>query len=215
MKHMLGKFNQHQEEVFINQFNNNIQMLQDIKDNIKNTGNYVTIDFETGNPNGFSMCSVGIVTVENFKVVDVFTSLIRPPYNDIRPKFTQIHGISHMDTQFLCEFPDVYEKEIHPRLKNKWCVAHNESFDRRILQSTMRFFDIPYNELELLNPEKWDCTMRIYKGQYKFLSGALKYLCNDLGIQLDHHKAESDALACSELYNRHLKDVYTIINKQK
>lgn len=168
---------------------------------------YVALDFETGNPSRFSMCEIGLVHVKDGIIVDEYTSLIRPPDNNIIPKFSGIHGIFPNQTGLLDEFPYFYYHEILKRLKGKFLVAHNESFDRSVLYKTMEYFEIQ-NNLDLLNPDKFDCTMKIYR-QKKFISGALKFLCDDLKIPLNHHKALDDSRACAELYYKHIMNDYS------
>ncbi len=41
---------------------------------------FAAIDFETAT--GHHICSVGIVTVENRKIIDEFHALIKPPNNE-------------------------------------------------------------------------------------------------------------------------------------
>lgn len=166
-------------------------------------GDYTVIDFETANHNRFSMCQVGIVTVENYKIVDEYKTLIYPPFGDVQPRFSQIHGITKDDIRNCDIFPDVLYSDLKDRLNNKFMVAHNESFDRGVLEKTMDFYELPMEMLNILNPLKFDCTMKIYRN-YKFLSGALKYLTNDLDIELNHHDALSDSRACAELYLKHI-----------
>lgn len=166
---------------------------------------YVAVDFETGNPKRYSMCEVGIVTVKDGIIVDEYSSLIRPPDNNIIPQFTQIHGILPQETMYLEEFPWYFENEIKRRLEGKLIVAHNQAFDRSVLMRTMEYFEYDYfKDLNIQNHHRWECTLSIYR-KHKFLSGALKYLCDDLNIPLNHHKALDDARACAELYYKHLK----------
>lgn len=166
---------------------------------------FCAVDFETGNPSRFSMCQVGIVTVSNGVIVDEYTSLIRPPFNNINTKFTQIHGIMPTETMYLEEFPWYFENEIKDRLDGNLIVAHNQAFDRSVLWRTMEYYEYDYfKDLNIQNHNKWECTLSIYR-KYKFISGALKYLCDDLNIKLDHHDALSDARACAELYYKHIK----------
>lgn len=164
---------------------------------------YVVIDFETGNPNRASACAIGIVTVENGIIIDKFSSLIYNPLLPIIPKFTEIHGITKDDVKYSDIFPDLLSNEILPRIKNNLLVSHNESFDRGVMRASMDFYNLDYNLLEINNPEKWECTLSIYR-KYKFLSAGLKYLANDLNIELNHHSPLSDSLACAELYYKHI-----------
>ncbi len=169
---------------------------------------FSVIDFETGTPQRHTACQVGIITVSNGVIVDEFSSLIYPPFNSIIPKFSQIHGIFPADTVHSDVFPDIFENEIKDRIVGNLLVAHNESFDRGVFQKTLEFYEMDYNSimtnLKIPNHEKWECTLKIYRA-YKFVSAGLKYLCDDLGIELNHHDAASDARASAELFYKHLQ----------
>ena len=56
--------------------------------------NFVAIDFETANFKRSSVCSVGIVVVENHQVVDEYYSLIHPTPNYYAQINTSIHGLT-------------------------------------------------------------------------------------------------------------------------
>lgn len=158
--------------------------------------NFVAIDFETATSKRSSACSVGIVTVENGVIVDEFHALIRPPKNEYNWHNTQVHGINEIDTYKAPQFDEVYP-EIKKRLQGKLVIAHNESFDRSVLKSTMLEFGIEYFDIKL--PEKWECTMRIFKSR-GYMPARLDVCCAKHGIQLQHHDALSDARACAKLY---------------
>ena len=158
--------------------------------------NFTAIDFETATYKRNSACAVAIVTVESSKIVDEYYTLIRPPGNIYRLDFSELHGIYPADTENAPLLSDIYP-EIRKRMKGKTIVAHNESFDRGVLKSTMEYYDLDYSELDL--NEKWECTMWMYRR--KGYGGAgLRYCCDELGIELDHHNALSDTLACAKLY---------------
>ena len=157
---------------------------------------FVAIDFETATGYRNSCCSVGIVSVENGIIVDEFHSLIQPPGNEYWYQNIRVHGIEPEDTAQVGSFDKVYP-EIRKRLLGKNIVAHNESFDRGVLKSSMELYNLNYSELSL--PEKWDCTMKIYR-QKGFAKANLSYCCNIMNIELNHHEALSDARACALLF---------------
>ena len=158
--------------------------------------NFTAIDFETATGKRYSACAVGIITVENGKVIDEYNSLIQPPYNEYSYYNTKIHGITENDTFNALLFPDVYP-EIKSRLTGKTIVAHNEAFDRTVLQNTMEYYNLDYSELNISNP--WECTLKIYRSKgYK--PASLDICCKKQGIKLNHHEALSDARGCAMLY---------------
>jgi len=157
---------------------------------------FTAIDFETANNNRNSICAVGIVSVENGEIVDEYSVLIRPPYNEYNWHNTNVHGISEEDTEDSPSFDKVYP-EIKKRLYNRTIVAHNESFDRNVLKSTMESFGFDYSDLSIA--DRWECTMKIYRAKGCKPAG-LNSLCDRFSIELDHHEALSDARGCAKLY---------------
>lgn len=155
---------------------------------------FTAIDFETAILN--HICAVGIVTVENGKIIDEFHSLIQPPDNEYNWHNIQVHGITEKDTADAPFFDKVYP-EIKKRLIGKTVVAHNESFDRSVLQKTMQLYRLDYSELDL--PERWECTLKIYRAK-SYTPASLDACCKIQEIELNHHKALSDARACAMLY---------------
>jgi DNA polymerase-3 subunit epsilon len=157
---------------------------------------FTAIDFETatGSPN--SACAVGIVTVECGEIVEQYSTLIQPPGNTYWRRFTEeIHGIGWRDTLNAPTFADLYP-EIRKRLQNRLLVAHFAQFDRDVLQATMAYHNLDYETLALSG---WACTCEIYRAKgYKPANLAACCARND--IDLNHHDALSDALACAKLY---------------
>ena len=158
--------------------------------------NFTAIDFETATGSRDSACAVGIVTVENDKIVNEYYSLIKPPDNYYWSRFTDIHGIASEDTYDAPDFSEIYT-DIKKLLAGKVIVAHNESFDRNVLIKTMDLYGLDYNDLQLSN--RWECTVKICRAEgYKPCT--LDVCCERAGIELIHHEALSDARAAAKLY---------------
>ena len=121
---------------------------------------FVAIDFETATGYRDSACAIGIVTVEDGIIVDEYFSLIQPPDNQYWRSNINVHGITPEMTEDVPGFYAVYP-EVKKRLKGKTVVAHNEVFDRSVLKHTMRMYRFDYDEL--LIPDRWECTCRIYR----------------------------------------------------
>jgi DNA polymerase-3 subunit epsilon len=162
--------------------------------------NYVAIDFETAISH--HICAVGIVSVENGVIVDTYSSYVQPPDNQYNPRTIEVHGIQPHQTVNSPAFSGIYP-EIKKRLEGKVVVAHNESFDRSVLTKSMKDVGLEYAELQL--PDRWECTFRIYKSK-GFQPAGLDACCERLAIDLNHHEALSDAIACAELYKLYLKE---------
>ena len=165
--------------------------------------NFTAIDFETATGYRNSACAVGIVSVQNGTIVDQFSALIRPPNNAYWGGNIAVHGIRPTDTANAPAFDELYP-EIKKRLTGQVVVAHNESFDRSVLKNTMAHYSLDYSDLAL--PDRWECTVRIYRAK-GFKPCKRSDCCHRLGIELNHHEALSDALACARLYLARHSDV--------
>ena len=75
---------------------------------------FVALDFETANRERSSVCSIGLVFVQDGQIVDQYYRLIRPLPNYYSRFNTAVHGLGMADTALEASFPEVWE-EIHPR----------------------------------------------------------------------------------------------------
>lgn len=158
--------------------------------------NFVAIDFETATGARNSACSVAIVMVKDGVIAHEYSTLIKPPGNKYSWMNTKVHGLTKKDTANAKTFKELYP-EIKRRLEGNVVVAHNESFDRSVLKATMEHYGLDYSELKLA--PKWKCTMKKFKDKgYK--SAKLNECCKKHKIELKHHEALSDAVACAKLH---------------
>lgn len=158
--------------------------------------NFVAIDFETATYQRYSACAIGLVTVEDSIITDKYYTLMQPPGNIYTWQTIQIHGIQPHETanqaNFLAFFPQIIK-----RLEGQTIVAHNASFDRGVLKSTMAYYGLNYEDYDL--GQHWECTCKIYRAKgYK--PAKLSACCARKGIELNHHHALSDAEGCAQLY---------------
>lgn len=170
---------------------------------------FVAIDFETATGQLYSVCSVGIVTVANGVIVDEYQAFCQPPDNEYWYGNIQVHGIFPEQTANLPGFHAIYP-EIKNRLSGQIVVAHNEAFDRKVLQASMRVYQLDYDELEIR--QKWECTCKIYR-KLGYKPASLDACCRVNHISLNHHEALSDARGCALLYLKYLKDKYPLFDK--
>lgn len=160
--------------------------------NFINSNSFTTIDFETAQRFRWSICQVGLVRIVNGTIVAKLEILIQPPDNFYWNNFTEIHGIAASNTKHAPCFDSVWPL-IEPFIKNQNVVAHNSAFDFDCLQKTLERYGI---QMPNFNPY---CTYKIY-------GRSLSKLCDQFNIELNHHNALSDALACSTLFQKHLED---------
>ena len=154
---------------------------------------FTAIDFETAQGKRWSICQVGLVRVEDGVVKAKLNRLVCPPDNYYFYRNTQIHGIGAEHTFRSPSFSALW-KEIHPYIHNQTVVAHNGAFDFSCLSQTLDYYRLPHPEYQKM------CTYKIFKKD-------LATLCREHRIQLNHHDALSDAMACAELYKIHLSEL--------
>ncbi len=156
---------------------------------------FCAIDFETACQQRASACALGMVQIHDGKIIDTFYSLIRPPAGmDILPFFTEIHGITMTDVSTAPDFEELWPR-IQAFIRGDFLVAHNSSFDQSVLESCLEYYDIDFS------PQRFECTLQCSRRRWPELENhQLDTISEFLGIELDHHNALSDALACAHVY---------------
>jgi DNA polymerase-3 subunit epsilon len=162
----------------------------------KQSNSFAAIDFELANGVRNSVCSVGIVVVKDGEIVDTYYSLVKPPQNKYHWGNSRVTKIYAKDTKNSPSFKDIYP-EVKKRLQGQKMVAHNESFDRDVLKTVMKYYNLNYESLKL--PKKWEDTVEIFQA-LGAESAKLNRLSEYYGIEIKHHNALSDAHATALLY---------------
>jgi DNA polymerase-3 subunit epsilon len=150
---------------------------------------FVALDFETADRYRDSACAIGLVRVENNRVVEKVSYLIRPPRQQF--EFTHIHGITWRD---VAKSPDF--AELWPAIEwlfngVDFLAAHNASFDRSVLNACCQIYGIPRPDADFI------CTVKLARDKWKIRPTKLPNVCDYLNIPLRHHDALSDAEACA------------------
>lgn len=154
---------------------------------------FVTLDFETATSKRNSPCEIALTFVNEGKIHETKSWLIKPKVVDFAYFNILIHGIRPEHVYDKPEFDQIWP-EIRSLLENKFIICHNASFDMSVLRSTLELYKIPYPELN------YSCSYIFSKKVWPGLPGYdLKTLCKLNSIQLDHHKAQSDSKATAEL----------------
>ena len=152
---------------------------------------FVAIDFETANELPTSAIELGLAVVRNYKIVETRSWLIRPPDLRFNPYTTKIHGLSAKDVRDVASFETLWP-EISKYFENELVVAHNADFDLKVLRSLLIHYKLKVENIQ------YACSIKLAKQAFTgHTSYGLKNLARDLGIELDHHRAESDAKACA------------------
>lgn len=161
---------------------------------MKTIGNrYVVVDLEaTSTGSKAKIIQVGIVVIEDGKIVDHYTTDVNPH----EPLDAHIKELTGLTDQRLAQAPDFSQvaRKIFDLVKDGIFVAHNVQFDANLLAENL-FFE----GYELRNPrvDTVELAQVFFPELEKY---SLPILCWELGISLKHaHTALSDAQATAEL----------------
>ena len=110
------------------------------------------------------------------------------PYN------SKLHGIKESDVKDERNFKELWN-ELKMYFTDELLVAHNASFDMQVLRSLLLYYRINFQ------PMRYTCSITLSKKVWKneLEKFGLSSMTKFFGIELDHHSAESDALACAEI----------------
>lgn len=163
---------------------------------------FVAIDFETADQGRDSACSVGLVRVEHGVITRKEVQLIRPPRLEggdlFSPApaefmFTYIHGIKPEQVLDAPTFGQAWPK-LAPILKGaEFMAAHNAPFDSGVLNACCEAAGLPKPA------HRFVCTVRLARSTWSIYPTKLNNVCQHLDIELNHHEALSDALACARI----------------
>lgn len=164
---------------------------------------YAILDIETtgGQFNEEGITEIAIYKYDGHEIVDQFISLVNAE-KPIQPFVVKLTGINNA---MLRSAPKFYEvaKRIIEITENCIIVAHNSSFDYRILRTEFKRLGYDYIRPTLCTVE---LSQKLIPGQVSYSLGKL---VRALGIPVsDRHRASGDALATVKLFKMLLaKDV--------
>ena len=155
---------------------------------------YIAFDVETPNSRNDRMSAIGLAVIEGGRIVRTFSTLIDPetwfdPFN------TALTGITPQAAAQAPTFDMVWDV-IGPAVESGILIAHNAPFDMSVLAKCLRAYciDAPLTM-------DYACTVQMGRRMYPALPDhRLDTMCRFLDIPLDHHRADSDALACARLF---------------
>ncbi|MBR4659629.1 MAG: 3'-5' exonuclease [Clostridia bacterium] len=155
---------------------------------------YIAFDVETPNSRNDRMSAIGLAVIEDGRIKRTFSSLINPEtyFNSFNVALT---GITPEMAEAAPTFDMVWDV-IGPAMESGILIAHNAPFDMSVLAKCLRAYciDAPVTM-------DYACTVQMGRKLYPGLPDhRLDTMCRFLDIPLDHHRADSDALACAKLF---------------
>lgn len=153
---------------------------------IETTGTRVTYD---------RIIEIGILRVENNKLIDTYQTLINPG-TFVSPFIENLTGISKNELDKAPAFSEVKDK-IFEFLTDSVFVAHNVRFDYGFLRNELKRYDISYSS-------KHFCTVKLSKLLFpRFAHHNLDSVIERLNIVCEaRHRALGDAKVLWEFYQK-------------
>ena len=157
---------------------------------------FSVIDFETTgtSPKSNRTIEVGIVKIENLKIVNSYQSLINPN-QFISPFISSLTGITNEDVLSAPSFEDI-SQEIKDFIEDTILVGHNLPFDYAFLNSEFERSDLILPKLQQV------CTLKLSRSLFPELkSKSLGNMVRHFKIRhRDVHRALGDATATAKLF---------------
>lgn len=154
---------------------------------------FVALDFETATEDRASACAIGLAFVEDGRMADTRSWLVRPPGNEYAGYNISIHGIRPENTANQPSLGELWP-EVRPFLAGRLVVAHYAAFDMSVLRHTLDFHDISYPSFEYL------CTHVLSRQLWpEWVTHKLDWVAREFVIEFEHHNAAEDARAAAEV----------------
>lgn len=151
---------------------------------------FTAIDFETAHAN--FPCEIGLSRIVEGEITETRSWFIKPacfPY--MNPWNEQVHHISASQLVNAKTFDELWA-ELKPWFEDEYIVAHNASFDMRVLKSTLEYYELALPHFDYF------CSVQLSRKAWKELpSHSLDTLANYHHIKFQHHRAGADAEACA------------------
>lgn len=154
---------------------------------------WVAIDFETASFRG-TPCAVGLVEVDDGRIVNQHSWLIRPPVFEFWSFNVALHGITPEMCRGAQSWPESLAKIVEIA-HGRPLVAHNASFDIGVIRDAC---DLVGSEWPSL---RYTCTLVIGRRTWPGLSTySLPFLAAHLSVPAGaHHDAAEDAAASAAI----------------
>lgn len=156
---------------------------------------YAVLDVETANPyEKGSICAIGIVLLDDLRIIDSFYSLINPE-SPFSPQNVAVHGIAEEDVLTAPNFRQAWP-DIAAFMGGRTVVSYNATFDIYALEKAL--YDAGYSSVDY----PYVCAMDIARKVTGMRRYGLNAVAEALGLSFQHHNALEDAAAAAEVLIR-------------
>ena len=172
----------------------NIEPLDEIKEEMKNN-RFVAIDFETLENWRCSVCEVGVVVIEDNKIVAKYGTKVCPPSMNESYHCVKTHGLHYNDVKGYPKFDAVWNYIDKEYIKGSPIIAHNVGFEKSCINECGDYYgtntEYTYYDTLLLSRKYIN---KLYNYRLDTVSRFIHYKLNN------HHNALEDALACANIF---------------
>lgn len=158
------------------------------------TKRYLVIDVETPNHNNDRISAIAIIRLVDGTPANVDYYLVNPEVG-FDSRNIKLTGITPEAVAGAQIFPEVWEG-IKEDFYSSTIVAHNAPFDISVIESCCKAYGIEFRA-----PSYIDTVQLARKALPELPHHRLNDVCQALNIDLIHHHADSDCLACARIFN--------------
>ena len=162
------------------------------------------VDVETANSDRSSICSIGIINVQDGKIANKWQTLVNPETWFDPFYISSIHGIKEEHVKHEPTLPMVYD-ELCSQVNDSILVSHS-AFDRIAFSRATVRYDLEQLRVTWLDSVIIACRAWPEKYGRGRGSAGLKNIAKDLSISFKHHDALEDARAAAEIVLQACKD---------
>lgn len=157
------------------------------------TKKFVALDLETANEKRFSICSIGLVVIENNEIIREKGWIIKPPEIYFNLFNVKKHGINEEIVKNKPEFIEIWD-DLKLELENKIVFCHNAGFDIWALKEIIEYYNLEYPLFY------YQCSISVAKKVWATLADfKLKTLMKYFNYNYKKHDSIDDARACSSV----------------
>lgn len=173
---------------------------------------------------GLILCEYPLLGIDNFVVIDTETTGMTADDEVIELAVVNMDGtvlydstfcpktevscfasaVNHITTESLCDSPEFAGEwnKIKALIGNKKILAHNASFDKRMIKQTLEKYNMDASVVETLFCGCYD-SKSIVKKHIELGSYSLENIAHDLGIKrAESHRAADDCIMTLEVLSR-------------
>ena len=154
--------------------------------------NFTFVDVETPNFSNSAISSIAIIHMNKDGEITEYHTLVNPKQH-FDTFNIELTGINYDMVKDAPTFENVWE-DIKGYFEDSIVVAHNARFDLGVISKCLIRENIEIPKIRYM------CTVDLSRKYIPAKSHKLNVLSELLGIELNHHQADSDTKACMEIF---------------